>query len=295
MERLNWRPEPFSGSRVAFVLGFLLFLALPQASLAGCAGSSEPCNIEGATLAGSYHLALPEGEAPEDGWPAIVFLHGWGGEGAAVLRSQGRVLAATARGYAVIAPDGSPRDGRDGRSWHFHPGDRDGRDEAAFLRAVADDAAEQFGLDRGKMLLAGFSIGGSMTSYVACEAPESFDAYAPVAGSFWRPHPEDCAGPVRLHHTHGWSDGTVPLEGRSVGGGTLTQGDVFAAMSIWRKANRCPQENPDQATKQGDFLVRAWRECADQAALVFALHPGGHIVPDDWTGMVLDWYEAGDR
>ena len=39
-------------------------------------------------------------------------------------------------------------------------------------------------------------------------------AYAPVAGSFWRPHPdmEACAGPVDLLHTHGWRDKTVPLD-----------------------------------------------------------------------------------
>lgn len=289
------RRKLISISRIALAFAFLFVVALPQVSLADCAGSPGPCKLEGATITGSYHLAMPEGKAPEGGWPALMFLHGWGGDGAAVFRSQSRVAAATVRGYAVIAPDGSPREGRDGRSWYFHPGDRDGRDEAAFLRAVADDAAGKFGLNRGRMLLAGFSIGGSMVSYVACEAAESFDAYAPVAGSFWRPHPGNCAGPVRLHHTHGWSDGTVPLEGRSVGGGALTQGDVFASMGIWRKANRCPQANPDQATTEGDFLVRAWNDCADQAALVLALHPGGHIVPEDWTGMVLDWYEEGTR
>lgn len=281
--------------RFACRLAPVLFAVLPQVSLADCAGVAGACRLDAAPTGGSYHLALPEGEAPQDGWPAIVFLHGWGSEGAAVMRNQGRVEAATARGYAVIAPDGTPREGRDGRGWLFHPGNRDGRDEGAFLRSVADDAAESFGLNRERMVLSGFSIGGSMTSYVACEAPESFDAYAPVAGNFWRPHPKGCTGPVRLHHTHGWSDGTVPLEGRSIGDGALTQGDVFAAMEIWRKANRCSQANPDDVAHQGDFLIRSWSSCAAGTSLVFALHPGGHTVPFGWTDMVLDWYEAGNR
>ncbi|RNF34442.1 alpha/beta hydrolase family esterase [Paracoccus methylarcula] len=284
-------------SRLARILALALVAVLPQVTHADCARTPGPCQLgaDADTLGGSYHLALPQGEAPPRGWPAILFLHGWGSEGAAVMRDRSRIGAATARGYAVIAPDGTPREGRDGRGWLFHPGDRNGRDEGEFLRAVADDAAKRFGLDRDRMVLSGFSIGGSMASYVACETPESFDAYAPVAGSFWRPHPAECAGPVRLHHTHGWSDGTVPLEGRPVGDGTLTQGDVFAAMGIWRQANRCPKANPDDVDRKGDVLIRRWSSCAAGTSLVFALHPGGHAVPPGWTGMMLDWYEAGNR
>ncbi|RMC35437.1 alpha/beta hydrolase family esterase [Paracoccus alkanivorans] len=280
-----------------FALAFTLILVagLPNMSRAGCAGDDMPCRLDAATDGGTYHLVLPDGQAPPNGWPAVLFLHGWGSEGAAIMRNDGMTDTLTGRGYAVIAPDGTPREGRNGRGWLFHPGNRDGRDEGAFLRGVADDAAEKFGLDRDRMVLAGFSIGGSMASYIACETPDSFSAYAPVAGSFWRPHPKECAAPVRLFHTHGWADETVPLEGRSVGGGTLAQGDVFAAMEIWRDTNLCRKPNPDSFARKGDFMIRSWTGCAAGASLVFALHPGGHTVPSGWGGMMLDWYETGDR
>jgi polyhydroxybutyrate depolymerase len=153
------------------------------------------------------------------------------------------------------------------------------------------------GIDPDKILLSGFSIGGSMTSYLACAAPDSFPAYAPIGGSFWRPHPTGCEGDVRLLHTHGWSDGTVPLEGRLLRGtdindvGALAQGDVFHAMEIWRAANDCVHLKADRFDTSGPFWRRAWDRCLPGSALELALFPGGHVIPKGWAKMALDWFE----
>lgn len=272
-------------------MAFIAAILLPQITMAGCAGEEAACSVGDGTPAGEYHLILPNGTAPQSGWPAVIFLHGWGSSGAVMLQKTAMVTDLTKRGFAVITPEGTPREGDTGRQWLFHPNRRNGRDEAAFLRSVADDAAKRFGLDRETMILAGFSIGGSMVSYLACETPDSFAAYAPVAGNLWRPHPQSCTGPVDLFHTHGWSDGTVPLEGRSVGAG-MTQGDVFQALAIWREANACSQHNPNDFDRRDDFLIRNWTNCDSGKSLSMALHPRGHIVPDGWANMMLDWFEA---
>lgn len=269
--------------RVRYGLAFGLAL-LGSAAMAGCNGAPGACTIEG----GSYHLLLPEGA--KDGIPAVMFLHGYGGEGASTLRNRPMVELILQRGYAVIAPDGQPRDRGTGRSWDFHPDRPARRDETAFLIAVGDDAAARYGLDRDRMLLAGFSIGGSMTSYLACAAPGAFAAYAPVAGSFWRPHPETCAGPVRLLHTHGTADRTVPMTGREIRPG-LVQGNVVEAMEIWRATDRCRSAGPDVDTVLGIYAVRRWTTCAPGARLDVALHEGGHLIPEGWAQMALDWFE----
>lgn len=258
--------------------------------MADCAGDKAPCSVGQGIQAGEYHLTLPDGSSPQSGWPAVVFLHGWGASGAEMMQKAKMVSDITERGFAVITPEGTPRDGRNGRQWLFHPNHRSGRDEGAFLRTLSDDAAQRFNLDRGTMILAGYSIGGSMVSYVACENPKSFAAYAPVAGNLWRPYPQSCAGPVDLFHTHGWSDGTVPLEGRSVGR-DITQGDAFHAMSIWRDTNNCTQHNPNDFDRRDIFLIRSWTNCDSGKSLAMALHPGGHIVPDGWADMMLDWFQ----
>lgn len=266
---------------LALAVGLAL---LGGAATADCNGETGPCRVAG----GTYHIVLPPGATGPV--PAILLLHGWGGEGEGTIRNRGMVDLMLARGYAVIAPDGQPRAQGNGRSWDFHPDFPATRDETAFLMAVADDAAAQYGLDRDRMLLAGFSIGGSMVSYVACAAPDAFAAYAPVAGSFWRPHPERCTGPVRLLHVHGRADRTVPLEGREIRPG-FAQGNVTQAMDIWRDALDCPADTPDQTETHGIYTIARWGNCAPGSRLDFALHDGGHSIPRGWAALAMDWFE----
>ncbi len=264
--------------------GLAMSLASAVPATAECAGATAACSVP----MGDYHIRLPGGDGPH---PAILFIHGFGGSGEGALRT---VSAAVARGYAVIGPQGLRREaGGRQTSWSFHPERPEQRDESVFFRQVIDDAVERHGVDPSRILIAGFSIGGSMTSYLACEDPGIARAYAPVAGAFWRPHPEmtACAGPVDLFHTHGWQDGTVPLEGRVLGGGAIRQGDVFYALQVWRETNGCDRLWPDDISAEGEMWRRRWTSC-EAGSLEFALHPGGHGVPRGWTEMVLDWFEG---
>ncbi|MEM7717569.1 MAG: alpha/beta fold hydrolase [Pseudomonadota bacterium] len=246
----------------------------------------------------AYFIAMPDDAAAPV--PAVVYIHGWGGSGNGALRNDAMVSSYLDRGYAVIAPNGMPRQNGGGRSWAFHPSSERQDADIAFLAAVRDDAAKRFGLDPDRIILAGFSIGGSMTAYTACLDPDSFSAYAPIGGNFWRPHPTECAGPVRLLHTHGWTDGTVPLEGRVVNRlpaddpNAFAQGDIFYALNLWRDTNGCRHLKADRFANSGPFMRRAWDRCDTGSALEFALFDGGHVVPPEWPALVIDWYEGLD-
>jgi polyhydroxybutyrate depolymerase len=275
-----------------FLAALLGALGLSPAAHAGCGAAPDACTIPG----GTYHIELPQTAAP--GHPSLMFIHGYGGSGLGSLGNRDTVDTALQRGYAVIAPDGMPRSEGKGNSWSFMPRGPQKRDEIAFLQAVRDDAAQRHGLNPDKMLLAGFSIGGSMTSYLACAVPGAFAAYAPVSGGFWRPHPDTCAGPVRLLHTHGWTDTTVPLEGRVLRGtdsldpDALMQGDIFHTMNIWRETNACRQLRADSFVVTDQFWRRKWDRCSDGSALELVLFPGGHMVPKGWAALALDWFEG---
>jgi polyhydroxybutyrate depolymerase len=161
------------------------------AAAASCGPAMGPCLID----TGSYHIVVPDGDAQHG---AVLLLHGFGSSGEGALRNTGMVRVLLDRGYAVIAPDGQQITGRDGRSWDFLSSSPAKRNDTTFIKAVADDAVARFHLNRDKMLLAGFSLGGSMVSYIACTEPNAFAAFAPVAGSFWEPQPSACAGPRAL-------------------------------------------------------------------------------------------------
>ncbi|MGV6848878.1 MAG: alpha/beta hydrolase family esterase [Marinibacterium sp.] len=267
------------------------------AALSGLAGAADaacgtvsmpPCTVD----LGEYLVRLPDTpKAAGEPIPAVVFLHGYGGNGKATLRNPRLVPPLLERGYAVIAPQGLRRGANGPQSWSFLP-EFAGRDEPTFLQSVVADAATRFGIDPDHVLLSGFSAGGFMVTYLACALPNSFAAYAPVSGGFWRPQPDHCAGPVRLFQTHGWADKTVPLEGRYLGGGAFQQGDIFAGLELWRATNGCLNENPDGTSIRDAFLRRQWTDCSQGSALEFALFPGGHTVPAGWADMVLDWFET---
>lgn len=268
-----------------FLSVFLGALSLDAASAQTCGGPGAPCNLPGG---GEYHAALPEEAVSK----TLIFLHGFGGRGEGVIRNKGLLKPILARGYAVVAPQGLPfRANSKGGAWNsFDNFER--RDDVAFLNAVADDAATRFGLDRDAMLIGGFSGGGMMTWRVACNQPGSFAAYAPIAGLLWRPLPEACAGPIRMHHTHGWSDPVVPIEGRTVGGGFATQGNLFDGLEMLRNVNGCAKDDPDEYAEEGIYLSRKWTTCAPGSALEMALHPGGHRIPKGWSTLAMDWFEA---
>lgn len=246
-----------------------------------CPGREARCDVDG----GQYLVLTPE-EAPVG---ALLFLHGWGATAEAALSDPGVVDPALARGYAVIAPQGEPRrPGERGGRWNSRADPR-ARDDVAFLSQLLDDASTRFGFERKRVLVAGFSGGGMMVWRVACDAPGAAAAYAPVAGLLWRPLPEVCDGPAPLLHVQGWTDAVVPIEGRTVGGGALTQGDLFAGLDLMRRTNGCDRDDPDAYGSPGGFLVRWWTAC--DAPLGLALHPGGHVTPEGWTDLALDWLE----
>ncbi|WP_191059595.1 alpha/beta hydrolase family esterase [Geminicoccus harenae] len=229
--------------RLLVMLGWLAWSGTASA----CPGGAKPCEVEG----GSYLMLLPL--AGQDGPPPVLLhLHGWGGNAAAVLQA-GFSQEFLARGFVVIAPQGLQSRPGGRTDWSVGDGQPHPRDDRAFVGRVLDDAARRFGLDRGRVLLSGFSRGASMAWDIACQEPAMALAYAPVAGGFWQKQPTTCMGPVRLLHTHGFADATVPLEGRVLRGGALAQADIFAGLALWRRVDGCdgPAEVPATADRSG--------------------------------------------
>lgn len=263
------------------------------------AQTSPECGVVGnlcKTSLGEYAIKLPQ-TASQKPIPALLYFHGAGGSGPRSMKNTAMIKAFTDKGYAVIAPSGLKRPNtRFGPGWSFLPFREKQRDEAQFTREIIADASQKFGIDPNSILMSGFSIGGSLTWYLACEDPSLAKAYAPVAGAFWRPHPKakECKGPIKMLHTHGWRDGTVPLEGRPLGGGRIYQGDVFHGLKVMREVNQCDQLRADKFETSGKFWRRKWTKCLPESALEFALHTGGHSVPKEWAKMAIEWFEKLD-
>ena len=61
-----------------------------------------------------------------------------------------------------------------------------------------------------------------------------------------------------------------------------------------RETMECKRDAPDAVAKDGPYLIREWTDCAPDASLTLALHPGGHAIPKDWAELALDWLTPDD-
>ena len=170
---------------------FMILLSLltaGQAMALDCGGKGKPCK----TASGEYNIVLPQGW--QQGGPAVMHLHGYSGSGAKVVRNKRFAGRFTERGYAVIAPTalpwfkGKPNDWSVRDGFNTYP-----RNDVMCLKEVLADAMSRARVDPDRVLVTGFSRGGSMVWDLACLAP-----------GFGRAH---------LLHTHGFADPMVPLEG----------------------------------------------------------------------------------
>ena len=271
-------PGAFGGALV--LAAWLIF---SPATAADCGTRESPCEVD----SGKYFVALPE-DAEIKG--SVIWLHGAAGSGAKAA-SGGFAKRFTGRGYALIAPQGdismlshSDWSVNDGVAWP--------RDDVAYLNAVRADAVRRFGLDPDRVLLAGFSRGGSMVWDVACRDPEFARGFAAVAGSFWEPMVEICPAPIHLRHTHGFGDRLVPFEGRKgeYQGYNFEQGDLMKGINVWRRVNGCMGSAENDA-KDETLWQKRWAEC-DAGSITLTLTAKGHGIPKGWTDRVLDWFEA---
>ena len=266
-----------------------LFLAIAGAWIAGGVFAQEcptdaPCDIEG----GTYYLNLPEGAGPH---PVLIWFHGANGTGQSIHRSGGLQRDFLDQGYALLAPNGQTRAGRNPERFFFPGRDGSARDDVAFTFAALADAVERGNLDTARIYAGGFSAGGSMAWLLACEAGDRPSGMVSVAGALRRPNSTDCSGLVDLPilQIHGFADGQVPLEGRGIR--EWHQGSVWGSLARARSANRC-RTNPDQIDIDDDFRTRAWNTSCAGAPVRIDLHDGGHGLPQGWTSRARTFFES---
>ena len=171
--------------RVAAAAAAPLFLV---ALLAG--GGAQACGPDSDCEIGdrNYRIYLPEGFGADGPGGAIVYSHGYKGSSKGTMRNQSLRRVADELGVALIAGNDA------GDDWSLpgapSPNYKPEIDEIAYYRAVIADATTRFPIDPDRLLATGFSAGGMMTWNLACDAGDLFAGFAPIAGTFWAPVPD---------------------------------------------------------------------------------------------------------
>ena len=262
----------------------LLVLANTAALGAAPCGDAVDCHVSH----GFYRMRIPTGWDHKTPLPTAVFFHGYNSSADEVMHDEGLGKMLSERGVLLIAPNGK------GKQWGFPDAKPGPRDDLSFAREVLDDVEQRLPIDRERLWATGFSLGGSMTWYLACYMGNRFAAFAPVAGAYWEPMPVACpSGPVSMRHIHGTADKMVPMTGRTVGNGQFTQGDVLRSIAQLRARDGCP-ETPTTLQQRGTMTCRTWAAsaCSSKHEIELCLHPGEHEIEAGWIADDYAWVDG---
>ena len=307
--------------RFTAALALVALLSASRAGAADCSPGATQLQVASGGQGQSAALVMPSSVASGQRVPLVIGLHPSGASGQAFDEYTGLVAAATAKGFAVLLPDGGIRN-EDGSGYFWNipgvplvsggevpPGTRD---DLRFLAAAIDEAVKDHCIDKQRVYVTGFSGGARMSSMVACRLADRVAAVAPVAGlragraagrDFSEPDAEDCkpSRAVRVLAIHGTDDKTNPFAG---GGGVRWGYSVERAATRWASLDHCgsaPRTDKISAHVSriqygacgGGSTVTLYRIDAPEAEGGGHVWPGGRRSPPSElkaTELVLDFF-----
>lgn len=172
------------------------------------------CASDGATLRfggyeRTYRIYRPAsvGSKPV---PLVVALHGGFGTGQNMEDQTGFDALADRYGFIVVYPDGVRRAWNAGTCCATPMKEK--IDDVGFVRAVIAEVESRYPIDRTRVYGTGFSNGAMLLHRIACEAPDTFTAIAPVSGG---PMVDQCdlRRPIPTLLIQGKADPRIPWNG----------------------------------------------------------------------------------
>lgn len=221
------------------LLAFILLFTLD----AHCADSPKRTFRFGG-LERTYRLQLPSATPPKN-LPLLFALHGGMGSGGQLEGQTGLSDLAKTRKFIVVYPDSTGKQWNDGR-----PEADTSVNDVGFLKALAQELAQEFSVDKNRVLVVGISNGGMMAQRLACEASDTFRAFAVVSALMPKALAPHCVGSpsISLLFLNSVDDPLMPwkggviLSGRFAGkGGYVISGPE--TLRLWQEKLGC-QDKP---------------------------------------------------
>lgn len=149
--------------------------------------------------------------------PLIITMHGMGQTMNDQKNQTSFQPVADANGFILVYPQSI------GTTW-----DLNGTSDIDFILAIINEMDKRYGIDRDRVYLSGFSMGGMMCYYAATKIADKIAAIAPVSGFLMSGPNAVSSRPIPIIHLHGMNDNFVPYN------------NVQTHIDAWVKRNGCP-------------------------------------------------------
>ncbi|MFO7867794.1 MAG: carbohydrate-binding protein, partial [Bacteroidales bacterium] len=208
------------------------------------------------------------GELPENA-PLMITMHGMNQDVPYhISNSEWEEVADTAK-LLVVYPQGIDN------SW-----DISGTRDTDFILAIIDAMADQYGIDRNRVYLSGFSMGGMMTYHAATIIADQIAAFAPVSGYLMGGPNTNSSRPIPIIHTHGTTDDVVTYDG------------VQTCIDAWVDRNNCQTPavvtDPYPSSKPNSSATKSYWGPGDDGVeiVLMTLEGKGHWWSEDLAGSI---------
>ncbi|WP_288317246.1 PHB depolymerase family esterase [Xylanibacter muris] len=163
--------------------------------------------------------------------------------------------------FAVVFPNGI------NRAW-----DISGQSDINFILKLIDEMVALHKIDRDRVYLSGFSMGGMFTYHCMNNIADRIAAFAPISGYPMWGASANASRPVPLIHTHGTGDDVCTFD------------KVQGVLDVWIKFNKCnttPSVTPNYKGA-GHATYRRWSGGTNGVEVVLLEFAGkGHWVSND--------------
>jgi len=194
--------------------------------------------------------------------PLLISCHGMNQDAAYQMGMLDIQSVADTAKFVTVFPEGI------GKSW-----DITGNRDINFMLALIDEMAEKYDIDRGRVYLSGFSMGGMFTYHAMNKIADRIAAFAPISGyPMGGATAKASVRPIPIIHTHGTSDDVVPFS------------NVKNNLNVWIKHNGCPEtaEVTKKYRNAAHITRHVWGPGNDGVEVVLMEMAGkGHWISND--------------
>lgn len=209
--------------------------------------------------------------------PLVISLHGMNQDAPYQQNMAKWELVADTAQFVVVYPSGL------NKSW-----DISGTTDTDFILAIIDEMYGKYKIDKNRVYLTGFSMGGMMTYHAANTIADKIAAFGPVSGYMSTEYKS--SRPIPIIHTHGTADDVVPHDaGNSGMTGAFFPGCEAIAKG-WAERNGCDAApvttTPYPVGTSNSNVKKVWKngECETEVVLI-SINGKGHWHSNDPAGV----------
>lgn len=240
----------------------------------------------------SYVVHLPPAYKKGRSLPLVLAFHGGGGNAENMIQMSGFSEKSDKEGFIVVYPNGSSRFGDILLTFNgigcCAYAMKNKVDDVAFVSKLIDKLVAEYGVDKDRVYLTGFSNGAIISHYLAAKLADRIAAAAPVSGSVFASWPKP-KGKVPILIIHGSADTAVPVDGGMSERGSVApnQSEPYTSLedsaNYWAKNSGC--KSVPEETVKGNITTEKYLGCGNNGDVEVILIKGGlHAWPGGQKG-----------